>query len=144
MNEIRLREMMPLALYETKEGRKALRICKYYKSDYIAMQMIKTFFLTTIAFVLAVGLIVAGNIDWMLDNIDSFDPIKTGSIVLIIYILVTVIYLIITFVVSKEKYERAKRSARAYEMQLRRLERMTRISDGEVSERKRGRKRSRR
>ncbi|MEE3420460.1 MAG: hypothetical protein VZR02_05090 [Lachnospiraceae bacterium] len=132
MNEIHLREMVPLAMYETKEDKKALRICKYYKSDYIAVQLLKTFFLTTIAYLLVLGLVAAGNIDWLLDNIDSFDPMKLGSILLILYIVVLAIYMIITFVISKRRYEAAKKSVRAYEIQLRRLEKMMKRSDGET------------
>lgn len=131
MNEIRLREMVPLAMYETKEGSRNLKICKYYKSDYIAMQMIKTFFLTTIAYVLVLMLLAAGNIDWLLDHIDNFDPLQFGSVFVMFYIVMMALYLVLTFVFSKKRYEEARRSVHEYEVQLKKLDMMARRSDGD-------------
>ncbi len=122
MNQLRLKEMIRLARFESGKGKTALEICKFYKSDYIAIEMIKTFFLTLIADVLILVLMVAGNLEWLLDHIDELNLAVVGSIVLMVLIAVMAIYLMITFVRANLRYNKAKRSVRAYEIRLRELE----------------------
>jgi uncharacterized membrane protein YesL len=50
--------MARLAIYEKGEGKEDLRLAKYYRSDYIRYQMLKTFFSVLIA-VLTAFLILA-------------------------------------------------------------------------------------
>ncbi len=123
MNQLRLSEMIRLARFENGKGHKALEICKYYKSDYIAIEMIKTFFLTIVADLLIVSLIVAGNLEWLLDHADSLNIVVIGAVILMIAIAVMAIYLMITFISASVRYNKAKRSVHAYEIRLRELKR---------------------
>ncbi len=122
MNQLRLKEMIRLARFENGKGKSALEICKYYKSDYITIELIKTFFLTIIAEFLALVLIVAGNLEWLIENIDELNLAVIASITLMVTVVVLVIYMMVTFLVAGYRYNKAKKSVRAYEMRLRELE----------------------
>lgn len=121
MNLLRIAEMIRLARYENGKGGKALKICKYYKSDYVTIEMLKTFFLTTVAYVLALVLIAAGNINWLLDHIDQMNLAVTISVILILYIILMAVYLAATFLIANKRYTKAKRSVHSYEIHLREL-----------------------
>lgn len=123
MNILRISEMIRLARYENGKGGKALKICKYYKSDYVTIEMLKTFFLTTVAYLLVLVLIMAGNINWLLDHIDQMNLAVTGSVIMIIYIILMAVYLAATFLIANMRYAKAKRSVRSYEIRLRELRR---------------------
>lgn len=122
MNLLRLSEMIHLARYEEGKGKKPLKICRYYRADYVAIQMIKTFFLVTFAYILILGLLAAGNINYLLDNIDKMDLATVGAVILIVYIVVLAIYLGYTFARSTIQYKKAKKSVHAYEIRLHELE----------------------
>ncbi len=121
MNQLRLKEMIRLARFENGKGRSAFEICKYYKRDYIAIQMIKTFFLTLIADGLIILLIAAGNMEWLLEHIDELNLVVIGSVALMIMIIMMAVYLMATFISANLRYNKAKRSVHAYEIRLKEL-----------------------
>jgi hypothetical protein len=121
MNEMRISEMIRLARFEHGRGRKPLEICKYYKSDYIAIQMIRTFFLTTVAFFLILFLCAAGSINWLLSRIETMNLLAAGSWILIAYIITISFYLGLTFILSGRRYNNARRSVHAYGTRLHEL-----------------------
>ena len=59
-DEDRVRAMIGLTRYENGSGKEALRLRKYYRTDYLALELIKTFFLATIAYILILTLLIAG------------------------------------------------------------------------------------
>lgn len=122
MNLLRLSEMIHLARYEEGKGERSLKICKYYRADYIAIQMIKTFFLVTLAYILILALWAAGHINYLLDNIDKMDLATVGAVILIVYIVILALYLAYTFVRSRVQYRKAKKSVHAYEIRLHELD----------------------
>ena len=44
LNNQKIKKMHKLALYESGEGKRHLAISNYYRSDYIGLALIKTFF----------------------------------------------------------------------------------------------------
>ena len=59
VDQERVRLMTRLAKYENGEGVEDFRIRKYYRSDYTALQLIKTWILTTLGYGLLLGLVQA-------------------------------------------------------------------------------------
>ena len=66
LNEDKVRLMSRMAMFETREGKEAIKIEKYTKKDYIFIQVIKTWVLSTIGLLwvkyLDTGLLVWGGI----------------------------------------------------------------------------------
>ena len=52
LDEKRIRQMTKLAFFEKKEEKKALRIGRYFRSDYIGKELLKNFFLACIGDIL--------------------------------------------------------------------------------------------
>ena len=127
VDQERVRLMTRLARYENGEGVEDFRIRKYYRSDYTALQLIKTWILTTLGYGLLLGLIIAGNVEFLLDNIDSMNLRVLFSWILIGYIVLIGAYfaaVYISSVMSVIRYNRAKRNVKEYLTALERISRM--------------------
>ncbi len=124
IDQERVRLMMRLARYENGEGAEDFRIRKYYRTDYTALQLIKTWILTTLGYGLLLGLIVAGNVEFLLDNIDSMNLKVLFSWILIGYLILIGIYIAAVYISSVIRYNRAKRNVKDYLTALEKLSRM--------------------
>ena len=60
VNRTRLKTMIRLAEYESGTGRRDLSIHRYYRRDYIAANVIRTFFLTTVGYALGMAMLLVG------------------------------------------------------------------------------------
>ena len=60
--------MIDLCRYENGEGREDVRIRRYYRADYMALQLIKSWIFTSIGYMLILALIVAGNLEYLLNR----------------------------------------------------------------------------
>ncbi len=124
VDQERVRLMIRLARYEKGEGVEDFRIRKYYRSDYTALQLIKTWILTTLGYGLLLGLIIAGNVEFLLDNIDSMNLRVLFSWILIGYIVLIGAYFAAVYISSVIRYNRAKRNVKEYLTALERISRM--------------------
>lgn len=124
VDQERVRLMTRLARYECGEGVEDFRIRKYYRSDYTALQLIKTWILTTLGYGLLLGLIIAGNVEFLLDNIDSMNLRVLFSWILIGYIVLIGAYFAAVYISSVIRYNRAKRNVKEYLTALERISRM--------------------
>jgi len=118
INSFRLLSMIKLARYEEKGGGKDIRICRYYRGDYVGMQMIKTFFLTTFAYVLVLALIIAADFERYLDLLDEIDLVQVGIWVVFFYALVLFIFVQLTWILAGIRYDNAKTEVRHYSKRL--------------------------
>ena len=57
VDEKKVRTMIELARYEEGEGKEDLRIRRFYRGDYLTVQLIKNWFLTTISYILLLALL---------------------------------------------------------------------------------------
>ncbi|MBR3154652.1 MAG: hypothetical protein IKF10_06580 [Lachnospiraceae bacterium] len=124
VDQERVRLMIRLARYENGEGVEDFRIRKYYRSDYTALQLIKTWILTTLGYGLLLGLVIAGNVEFLLDNIDSMNLRVLFSWILIGYIVLIGAYFAAVYISSVIRYNRAKRNVKEYLTALERISRM--------------------
>ncbi len=121
VNLVRLKKMIALASYENGAGKKDLAVCRFYKGDYLTLRMIGTFFLTTLSYILILGLMAAANIAAILENITKMNFVITGSEILIGYIVLEAVFLTVTFISGASRYNKAKRRVRNYSGSIRRL-----------------------
>ncbi len=117
----RLREMIALASFETGRGRTSLKISRYYRSDYVGVQLMKTFFLTTIADLLIAALIIAGNAEAIADALVYLDFVSAGVSIGVVYLTTLGISLLVTFAVSRLRCKRAAMDMSDYELHLKDL-----------------------
>lgn len=123
MNIRRIRTMTELARQTTGKDRRALGICRYKRSDYIVLQLILGFFLTTIGFLGTLALLALGNIDVIMDSVDVLNLKQIGIFLGVLYVVFLAIYLVIEGVLAGKRYDRAKNAEKKYRRRLRELSR---------------------
>lgn len=121
INEEKVKIMTKLAMYEKGEGKKNLPISRYYRSDYIGLALIKNFFLVTIGYGLILLAVVGYFSDYLMNSIHKMNLINTGIYVVGGYVIVLVVYSIVTYIFYSIKYYLAKKSVRKYYEELTRL-----------------------
>ena len=52
LNENKVKMMTKMAIYEKNEGKEMVKTAKYYKSDYVALGVLKSLITTTLAFIM--------------------------------------------------------------------------------------------
>nr|WP_051527094.1 hypothetical protein [[Eubacterium] cellulosolvens] len=120
----RLYLMINLARFEQKNEDRALRVNHYYQRDYIAFALIKNFLLTTIAYVLVLGVLALYNMEAVLEGLNSLDLRTLMATVILGYLIFLGIYSVIAFIAAKLKYVRMENSMEQYTAALDRLRAM--------------------
>jgi len=110
--------MTRLARYENGQGKEDLKISRYYRSDYIGIGLFKNLLVVTLGYILLWSLIVVYNLDFLLDNLHKLNFSFIALEVVIGYVIVILIYSIITYVMRFSRYLKAKKSVQEYYMGL--------------------------
>ena len=131
INREKVKDMTHMAIYETGRGEKELRISSYRRADYVALQMIWSFILGTIAFGIFVLFFFLIKVDYIetlntLENIKEF-VMHTGTL----YLIFLAIYLVSTFFWARRKHKRCCENIVPYTHQLNRVARSYQESEEE-------------
>ena len=109
LNENKVKMMTKMAIYEKNEGRKMLRNAKYYKSDFIAFDILKNIIAVTLAYIIIVVLYAFCNIETMVTYIGSMNYAKIGGKIAVYYIIMLVTFSVIAGFVSSYHYEHSRK-----------------------------------
>lgn len=121
LNEERIILMTQLAAYETNEGKKNVKIGNYFRSDYIAVQVLKSIISSSIAFALVFALYVFYDFENFMQDLYKIDLIAFARNVLIWYGVSVVTYGVVTYIICSYRYSRVKRSLKCYYHNLKKL-----------------------
>lgn len=121
LHEERIILMTHLAAYEEKEGKRNVRIDRYFRSDYIAVQVLKSIVCSSIAFALVFALYIFYDFENFMQDLYKMDLIAFARDVLIRYGVSVVVYGVITYIVCTYRYSRVKRSLKCYYHNLKKL-----------------------
>ena len=121
LNEERIVLMTKLAAYEAGEGKKNTAIGKYFRSDYIGVQVIKSVLSATIAFAIGFGLYVLYDFEHLMMDIYKMDLFIFAKNVLMIYFAVVAVYAVLTYIIYTYRYSKAKKSLKNYYGNLKKL-----------------------
>lgn len=121
LNEERIILMTRMAAYEAKEGKKNMAIGKYFRSEYISIQVIKAVISATIAFAIGFALFIFYDFEALMQDIYKMDLIAFARNVLIYYAVVVVGYGGIAYVICSYRYAKAKKSLKRYSHNLKKL-----------------------
>lgn len=124
LNEQRIIMMTRMAAYESGEGKKNGAIGSYFRGDYIGLQVLKSVCYATISYFLICGMYVLYYFDTIMDGIYEIDLWGLARKAALSYIIMIVVYAVISYIVYSYKYGRAKRKQRAYVGRLRQLSRI--------------------
>lgn len=126
LNEERVVLMTKMASYEAHEGKKCLAIGSYFRNDYIGWQVLKSIISATIAFVVVFAMYIFYDFEVFMTDIYKMDLLEFAKNVLFYYLGTVGAYALVSYVVYTVRYSRARKSLRAYHMNLHRLSNMYR------------------
>lgn len=121
LNEERIRLMTRMAAFEQGEGQENLKMSQYYRKDYVGIQMIKTFICSTAAFGILFLLQIFYEMDAWIEEFYRMDLMQLGLSVFIKYIIFTLAYQVIAYVVYSLRYKKGHRSVRQYQARLKKV-----------------------
>ncbi len=143
LNQEKVKDMTRMAIYESRSGEKELYVTSFRRGDYVALQLIKSLILGTIAAIIILALYFLRKPDFI-EGLTTLENIKDLAINMgIFYIVFIAAYLALTFIWARRKYKLSKAHAEPYMRNLKRVVRsyMTpeEIADEEAKEeRKKG------
>lgn len=118
LNKERIRQMTALADFEQEKGKKEIRISHYYRGDYIAVMLLKNFFITTVGYFLVLGLWAMWKLDWLMDGMDSMNPGMLVFLLVAVYVGMLVLYSALTVYTAMKRYREAVRNTKRYTQNL--------------------------
>ncbi|SDA62409.1 hypothetical protein SAMN02910368_01638 [Lachnospiraceae bacterium G11] len=124
VNEERVILMTRMASYEAGEGKKNIKIGDYFRADYLSKQLLKSLIFSTISFVIGLVLYVLYNFDFLLENVYKIDLLALGKKMLTGYIVLVVVYGLITYIVYAFRYRNARKNLKTYYGNLKKLSSM--------------------
>lgn len=109
LNEERVILMTKMASYEEHEGKKNVAIGSYFRSDYIAIQVLKSIIYATIAYAVVFGLFVFYDLEVFMQDIYKMDLISFARNVLIYYGITVGVYALASYAIYSYRYAKAKK-----------------------------------
>ena len=121
LNEERIILMTKMASYEENEGKKNMAIGKYFRGDYIAIQVMKSVLCATIAYVICFALYIFYDFETFMQDNYKIDMVSFAKNTLLYYVVVVVAYGAISYGICSYRYAKAKKSLKCYYNNLKKL-----------------------
>ena len=121
INEQRVILMTRLASYEKREGKKNAKIGNYFRSDYIAIQILKAVVSATLTFGIVFGLYVLYDFETFMQDLYKIDLFAFVRNVVMYYAVFVLGYGILTYIICTWRYAKAKKSLKVYYHNLKKL-----------------------
>lgn len=114
----KVRMMTKLAVYEKEKAKKELKMHRYSMRSYLSLKLLGSFFAVTVAYGLGASLYMMRYYsDIMTEGLAfSYDDILRE--LLVVYGVVMVVNLILTFVIQRKRYIRMMESVKQYDKNL--------------------------
>ena len=121
MNEKRIRMMTKLADFEQKNHSVLRNAEDYYRSDYIGIHLFKNLIRITLAYLIGAGLWACYHMESLMKKLNTMDIRETGIKLLISYGVITVLFLLLTYIIYAVRFYLAERKLQTYRNMLERL-----------------------
>lgn len=121
IDEKKVALMTKLAVYEKHENRRKLVMSKYYETDYVRYNVLKTWVAATVAYWLIIAVYVFMSFDDLLAKINDVDYFDLMYKVLGAYAFFCIVYYLVSAVVYRYRYIKAKPGLVEYNSNLRDL-----------------------
>lgn len=131
LNNNKIRMMTKLAVYESKVGKEDIHLSKYYKTDYVRYQVLKSIICATVGYALILVLLFLYKSEYIIKNAVTLDYKTIGINTLGIYIIIIAVYGLGSMVGYSFKYDLSRKKLARYFKMLKRLQK---IYDDETPE----------
>lgn len=126
INKRKVRLMARTAMYVKHEGAEDIPKAKYYKQDYVGLNMWVTAIAVTIAYILILFLLACYNFEYIIDNLTTMNYTLLAVILIMVYILMMVIFLVAGYFVYSYRYAMAENGIRVYQSRLSKIYKLNR------------------
>ena len=122
LHQDKVRLMTRLTMFEeSKEGKQALRVSRFYKNDYVTWELIKTILSVTVGYIMVVGMAILYHLEYLLAHAITLDYKNIGIRILGCYLILLVIYVGGAMIGYTYKYDVERRNLTLYYKSLKRL-----------------------
>ena len=101
----------------------SLKNARYYKGDYIALSVLKSTIATTFAYIIVFLMYILCDVEKLVADINSLDYAAMGKKMALYYVIMLVVFAVISGAVSAYKYDRSRSGMKKYFSRLNKLER---------------------
>ena len=132
LNNRKVRLMTRLAMYEQTEGKEDVRLSKYFRTDYVRLNVLKTVVAVTIGYLLFLLLLIVYHSEYLIREAVTLD--YQGMILRYVgvYVIILTIYCALAMIGYMIKYRKSRKKLAKYFRMLRRLRSLYREEDGEL------------
>lgn len=121
LNEDKIRLMTKAAAFEAGEGKKALAMNKYFRGDYISINLIASWISFTIAFAICAAAWAFYHMEELMENINTMDLPALGKRFVFLYLGLLAVYQLIHYVIYHIRYQKNRRRLAAYQQILKQI-----------------------
>ena len=134
LNNRKVRLMTRLAMYEQEEGKEDIRLSKYFQTDYVRLQMLRTIVSVTLGYLLVLVILLVYHSEYLIRDAVILD--YRGMLVRYagIYRMLITVYISLSTIGYMIKYRMSRKKLAKYFRMLRRLRSLYREEDGEIVE----------
>ena len=125
LNNEKITLMTKLSLYEQKNQKKEIKTSRFFKSDYMLMKMLSSFFYITVAYILALVLWIMYGSEHLAAGLTTTGKfIGIVTVLVLIYIIVTVVYMIFSYAFFSKRFKKIRKNLKEYNGDLKTLHRI--------------------
>lgn len=122
LNEDKIKLMTELSIMETKYKKEIFSINAFFRGDYILKNLLQSFFGFTFCYVLFLALELLYSMEKIINTINVSDVLVIFYGYLLRYVILLIVFEIITWYISRLRYERAVKKKNLYTAKLKRLQ----------------------
>ncbi|MBQ8280017.1 MAG: hypothetical protein IJZ23_09280 [Roseburia sp.] len=114
INEERLRPMVKMAMFDKNEGKACKPMIQYARTDYISMQLLRSFISGSIAFAILCVMWALYDTEAMMGMLNAAYIMEFITAVALRYVLFMFVYLTATYVVYQIRYTHRRKMVKTY------------------------------
>lgn len=118
LNEKRVKHMIRMAMYESKEGEQDFKISAYYQKDYASLNTWITAVWTTIGYLILVGVFMLFYMETILDHANLAEIAIIVGGILIGYLMTLVVSVIMSYEFYRKKHIEARKRVKKFNHDL--------------------------
>jgi ferric iron reductase protein FhuF len=129
LNNRKIRIMTKLATYEEKEGKEDIKLSKYYKADYVRLNVLKTVMSATFGYLFLLIIIAVYSSEYLIENAVTLDYKGIFNTILGYYLIILTVMLVGALIGYSIKYDKSRKQLSQYFRMLKRLRTIYREED---------------
>lgn len=134
LSKKKIKIMFCMADYERGPGKRDLKIIKYYKNDYVRLNMIKSLLCVTFAYILILLLVAVYNMEYIVKSTFELPYRNIAIWVVGIYAALLAVYSFISIIVYSARYNAARKRVKKYFRYLKYLRKNYQSDESDTTE----------